>query len=138
MDTCCFVTNNNRNVSRPAGPSLCHQAAKDGARRMASGHGQDYCWLDPVADEKATSTHDGWLAWEELRAVGDLVHVEKFFARNLGALPRHQIRATSVLAPVQLLPRPENPTVTVAMQRMLQAAENKNTARGSPRSMNIP
>ena len=25
-----------------------------------------------------------WLAWEEPRAVGDLVHVEKFFARNLG------------------------------------------------------
>src|SRR5206468_9185415 len=27
-----------------------------------------------------------WLAWEEPRAVGDLVHVEKFFARNLGGL----------------------------------------------------
>jgi hypothetical protein len=27
-----------------------------------------------------------WLAWEESRAVGDLVHVEKFFARNLGGL----------------------------------------------------
>ena len=28
-----------------------------------------------------------WLAWEEPRAVGDLVHVEKkFIARNLGAL----------------------------------------------------
>jgi len=26
------------------------------------------------------------LAWEEPRAVGDLVHVEKFFARNLGGL----------------------------------------------------
>src|SRR5260370_29994904 len=25
-----------------------------------------------------------WLAWEEPRAVGDLVHVGKFFARNLG------------------------------------------------------
>ena len=27
-----------------------------------------------------------WLAWAEPRAVGDLVHVEKFFARNLGGL----------------------------------------------------
>src|SRR5215470_4448322 len=29
-----------------------------------------------------------WLAWEEPRAVGDLVHVETFFARNLGGLTR--------------------------------------------------
>jgi hypothetical protein len=30
-----------------------------------------------------------WLAWEEPRAVGDLVvHVEKFFARKLGDLIR--------------------------------------------------
>jgi len=29
-----------------------------------------------------------WLAWDEPRAVGDLVHVEKFFARNLGSLIR--------------------------------------------------
>ena len=29
-----------------------------------------------------------WLAWEEPRAVGDLVHVETFFARNLGSLIR--------------------------------------------------
>ena len=27
-----------------------------------------------------------WLAWEGPRAVGDLVHVETFFARNLGDL----------------------------------------------------
>jgi len=27
-----------------------------------------------------------WLAWEEPRAVGDLVHVEKFFAQKLGDL----------------------------------------------------
>jgi hypothetical protein len=27
-----------------------------------------------------------WLAWEEPRAVGDLVHVETFFAQNLGGL----------------------------------------------------
>ena len=27
-----------------------------------------------------------WLAWGEPRAVGDLAHVEKFFARNLGGL----------------------------------------------------
>ena len=37
-------------------------------------------------EEKATSSHGEWLAWEEPRAVGDLVHVEKFFARNLGRL----------------------------------------------------
>jgi hypothetical protein len=29
-----------------------------------------------------------WLAWEEPRAVGDLAHVEKFFARKLGDLIR--------------------------------------------------
>ena len=29
-----------------------------------------------------------WLAWEEPRAVVDLVHVGKFFARNLGSLIR--------------------------------------------------
>ena len=34
-----------------------------------------------------------WLAWEEPRAVGDLVHVEKFFARNLGGLIRARTRA---------------------------------------------
>jgi hypothetical protein len=27
-----------------------------------------------------------WLAWEEPRAVGDLVHVETFFVRKLGGL----------------------------------------------------
>src|SRR5216684_6894042 len=37
-------------------------------------------------EEKATSSHGEWLAWEEPRAVGDLVHVETFFARNLGGL----------------------------------------------------
>ena len=34
-----------------------------------------------------------WLAWEEPRAVGDLAHVEKFFARNLGGLTRARICA---------------------------------------------
>ena len=29
-----------------------------------------------------------WLAWREPRAVEDLVHVEKFFVRNLGGLIR--------------------------------------------------
>src|SRR5215468_8885070 len=29
-----------------------------------------------------------WLAWDEPRAVGDLAHVGKFFARNLGGLTR--------------------------------------------------
>ena len=33
------------------------------------------------------------LAWEEPRAVVDLVHVEKFFARNLGGLTRARTRA---------------------------------------------
>jgi hypothetical protein len=33
------------------------------------------------------------LAWEEPRAVGDLVHVGKFFARNLGGLIRARTRA---------------------------------------------
>jgi hypothetical protein len=34
-----------------------------------------------------------WLAWEEPRAVVDLAHVEKFFARNLGGLTRARILA---------------------------------------------
>src|SRR5216683_4510137 len=34
-----------------------------------------------------------WLAWGEPRAVGDLAHVEKFFARNLGGLTRARSRA---------------------------------------------
>jgi hypothetical protein len=38
-----------------------------------------------------------WLAWEEPRAVGDLVHVEKFFARNLGGL----IRARTCAGPAR-------------------------------------
>jgi hypothetical protein len=38
--------------------------------------------------EKATSSMAYWLAWQEPRAVGDLVHVGKFFARNLGGLTR--------------------------------------------------
>ncbi len=33
-----------------------------------------------------------WLAWEEPRAVGDLVHVEKFFVRNLGGLMHARTR----------------------------------------------
>src|ERR1700676_3063928 len=33
-----------------------------------------------------------WLAWQEPRAVGDLVHVGKFFARNLGGLIRARTR----------------------------------------------
>ena len=40
------------------------------------------------SDEKATSFMAYWLAWEEPRAVEGLVHVEKFFARNLGGLIR--------------------------------------------------
>src|SRR5436309_10760532 len=49
------------------------------------------------AEEKATSSHGVWLAWEEPRAVGDLVHVEKFFARNLGGL----IRARTCAGPAR-------------------------------------
>jgi hypothetical protein len=59
-----------------------------------------------------------------------------YYLKDLRCLPRYQRQLRA--APVQRLPRPANPTVTVAMQRMLQAAENRNTARGSPRSMNIP
>jgi hypothetical protein len=40
------------------------------------------------SDEKATSPVAYWLAWDEPRAVEDLAHVEKFFARNLGGLIR--------------------------------------------------
>src|SRR6202158_6548808 len=36
-----------------------------------------------------------WLAWEDPRAVGDLVHVGKFFARNLGGLIRARTFAGS-------------------------------------------
>src|SRR5258707_13510593 len=46
-----------------------------------------------TAEEKATSSMAYWLAWEEPRAIGDLVHVEKFFARNLGGLSRSRTRA---------------------------------------------
>ena len=38
-----------------------------------------------------------WLAWQEPRAVGDLVHVGKFFARNLGGL----IRARTFAGPAR-------------------------------------
>ena len=38
-----------------------------------------------------------WLAWEEPRAVGDLVHVAKFFARNLGGLIHARPRVPSRL-----------------------------------------
>jgi hypothetical protein len=38
-----------------------------------------------------------WLAWGEPRAVGDLVHVGKFFARNLGGL----IRARTCAGPAR-------------------------------------
>ncbi len=38
-----------------------------------------------------------WLAWAEPRAVGDLVHVGKFFARNLGGL----IRARTCAGPAR-------------------------------------
>src|SRR6516164_7272698 len=39
-----------------------------------------------TAEEKATSSIAYWLGWGEPRAVGDLLYVEKFFARNLGGL----------------------------------------------------
>jgi hypothetical protein len=38
-----------------------------------------------------------WLAWQEPCAVGDLVHVGKFFARNLGGL----IRARTCAGPAR-------------------------------------
>jgi hypothetical protein len=40
------------------------------------------------AEEKATSSPRKWLADEEPRAVGDPMHVEKSFVRNLGDLIR--------------------------------------------------
>ena len=54
--------------------------------------------------------------------------------------PRHRIRPCfqGATRAVQRGSRPENPKVTVPMQRMLQAAENRNSARGSPRSIIIP
>ena len=39
-------------------------------------------------DEKATSSRRKWLGDEEPRAVGDPMHVETSFARNLGGLIR--------------------------------------------------
>jgi hypothetical protein len=39
-------------------------------------------------DEKATSSCRKWLADEEPRAVGDPMHVETSFVRNLGGLIR--------------------------------------------------
>jgi len=47
--------------------------------------------------EKAISSMAYWLAWQEPRAVGDLVHVGKFFARNLGGL----IRARTFAGPAR-------------------------------------
>ncbi len=47
--------------------------------------------------EKATSSMAYWLAWKEPCAVGDLVHVGKFFARNLGGL----IRARTCAGPAR-------------------------------------
>ena len=44
--------------------------------------------IPPLSAYKQISSDGEWLAWEEPRAVGDLVHVEKFFARNLGGLIR--------------------------------------------------
>ena len=44
-------------------------------------------------EEKATSSHGVLAGMGEPRAVGDLVHVEKFFARNLGGLTRARTRA---------------------------------------------
>ena len=39
-------------------------------------------------DEKATSSRWNWLGDEESRAVGDPMHVETSFVRNLGGLIR--------------------------------------------------
>ena len=38
-----------------------------------------------------------WLAWAEPRAVGDLVHVESFIARNLGDLIHARSRVSGRL-----------------------------------------
>ena len=49
-------------------------------------------------EEKATSSHGEWLAWDEPRAVRDLAHVETFFARNLGGLIHARTRVPARLA----------------------------------------
>jgi hypothetical protein len=70
-----------RDVRRPARADV---------KRSQGDHGQVLSCIIPRCRshsvEKATSSHGEWLAWEEPRAFGDLAHVEKFFARNLGSL----------------------------------------------------
>lgn len=85
--------------SQPPRPRVMHEvSAREGSREAFTGEttGQVLsCETGLIprcrsrsAEEKATSPMAYWLAWEEPRAVGDLVHVEKFFARNLGSLIR--------------------------------------------------
>jgi len=40
------------------------------------------------SDEKATSSRTQWRVWDGPRAVGDPMHVETSFVRNLGDLVR--------------------------------------------------
>ena len=62
-----------------------------------------------------------WLAWEEPRAVGDLVHVVKFFARNLGGLIHARTRVPGRLGKAIAARREKsNEVVVCAGQRMNQ------------------
>ena len=85
--------------SQPPRPRVMHEvSAREGSREAFTGEttGQVLSCetgLIPrcrshTAVEKATSPIAYWLGWGEPRAVVDLVHVGKFFARNLGSLIR--------------------------------------------------
>src|SRR5947199_1675928 len=91
----------------PRPPSDARGSAREGSREAFTGEttGQvlscetgliPRC-RSPSVEEKATSSHGEWLAWEEPRADGDLVHVEKFFARNLGGLIHARTRVPGQL-----------------------------------------
>ena len=83
--------------------------------------------------EKATSSHGEWLGWEEPRAVGDLVHVETFFARNLGGLihartcvPGRLGKATSA----KMAQRIDDADVMRLLKVMLKASGKKGVPQG--------
>src|SRR5947199_8477854 len=91
----------------PRPPSDARASAREGSREAFTGEttGQVLsCETGLIPrcrsyseKEKATSSMAYWLAWQEPRAVGDLVHVGKFFARNLGGL----IRARTCAGPAR-------------------------------------
>src|ERR1700674_1735810 len=89
--------------SQPPRPRVMHEVLL--ARAAVKGSGEttgqvlscETCLIPRCrsrsGEEKETSSHGKWLAWEEPRAVEGLAHVEKFFARNLGGLTRARTRA---------------------------------------------